>query len=353
MLSFLQSFAKKKTAVPPTMTRSDSMDSAIPSSTVGSSSKGDKDSTPATSMGDAASIAFDATPKPSQRGQGPRSLRARRSHISSYNENVLSGSAKHGYRKTGVDSGSRAVSGETIVEGKSNSTTDFVRQSTLGLDQDWSLEESLPGDSLSVPSYSDEGAKKRRSTRLSVLDFASSVMEQTKSVLGKRERGEISSRAENALSVKQGPGSGITLHSAEPRNYEGPVSKRLRLESNIEDRLSIVAIAHKRPAKRPVKKWLSQGLYVGQDPDFDPRFTTAKNKLKKANTQSEASKRRSLLPLPMFAGRRILETGRDFKLPFNVFSPLPAGQPKPDEWKKTHKSKPTANQAKSTADDLR
>ncbi|KAL8930529.1 MAG: hypothetical protein Q9208_000713 [Pyrenodesmia sp. 3 TL-2023] len=336
MLSFLQSFAKKKTAVQPTMTRSYLIDSAMPTSTVGSSSKGDKDSTPATSMGDSASVAFDPAPQSSQRGEGPRSLRARRSNISSYNENVLSGSAKHGYRRTVVVSVSRAVSGETLVEGKSDTTTDFVQQSTLGLDQDWSLG-SLPGDSLSLPQGSDEGAKKRRSTRLSVLDFASSVMEQTKSVLGKRGRGEISSRTDNTLSVKQASGSGVTVQSTESRDYEGPVSKRLRLESNVEDHSSILTTAHKRPAKRPVKKWLSQGLYVGQDPDFDPRFTTAKNKLKKANAQSDASKRRSLLPLPMFAGRRILETGRDFKLPFNVFSPLPAGQPKPDEWKKTHK----------------
>ncbi|KAI4203441.1 MAG: hypothetical protein LQ346_001790 [Caloplaca aetnensis] len=351
MLSFLQSFAKKKTAVQPTMTRSDSMDSAMPSSAGGTSLKGDKDSTPATSMGDTASIMLDTTPDPRQPGEGLRSLRARRSNISSYNENVLSGSAKHGYRKTGVHSSSRAVSGETLVEGKGNPTTDFVQQSTLGLDQPWSLG-SLPGDSLSVLSRADEGTKKRRSTRLSVLDFASSVMEQTKSVLGKRGRADTSSRAENTLSVKQGSGSHATLKNAEKRNDEGQVSKKLRRESNLEDRPSIVVTAHKGPAKPPAKKWLSQGLYVGQDPDFDPRFTTVKNKLKKANTPSDASKRRSMLPLPMFVGQRILETGRDFKLPFNVFSPLPAGQPKPDEWKKTHKSKPTIIQIKGATEDL-
>ncbi len=343
MLSFLQSFAKKKTAIQPTMTRSDSMNSTLPSSMSGSSSKGDKDSTPATSMGDTVSIVLDTTPDPRQRGEGLRSLRARGSNISSYNENVLSGSAKHGYRKAGVDSCSRAISGETLVDGIGNPTTYFIQQSTLGLDQHWSLA-SLPGDSLSILSRSDEGAKKRRSTRLNVLDFASSVMEHTKSVLGKRGRADISSGAENTSSVNQG--------NAEKRIYEGPVGKKLRRESSLENRPSLVISAHKRPTKLPVKKWLSQGLYVGQDPDFDPRFTTVKNKLKKANTPSAASKRRSMLPLPMFAGQRILETGRDFKLPFNVFSPLPAGQPKPDEWKKTHKSKPMIVQAKSATEDL-
>ena len=34
----------------------------------------------------------------------------------------------------------------------------------------------------------------------------------------------------------------------------------------------------------------------------------------------------------------MLKYGRDFKLPFDVFSPLPVGQPKPDEWRKVNKN---------------
>lgn len=89
---------------------------------------------------------------------------------------------------------------------------------------------------------------------------------------------------------------------------------------------------------------------MGQDPDFDARLTTAKNKLKKANAKPNHSQRRSLLPLPMFAGQRILETGRNYKLPFDVYSPLPPGQPKPDEWKKTRKSKSVAGDQLVVAD---
>jgi histone-lysine N-methyltransferase ASH1L len=40
----------------------------------------------------------------------------------------------------------------------------------------------------------------------------------------------------------------------------------------------------------------------------------------------------------MFAGERLLQTGRDFQLPFDIYSPLPPGQPKPNEWRKTNKS---------------
>jgi histone-lysine N-methyltransferase ASH1L len=40
----------------------------------------------------------------------------------------------------------------------------------------------------------------------------------------------------------------------------------------------------------------------------------------------------------MFKGARLLKNGRDYQLPFDIFSPLPPGQPKPDEWRKTNKS---------------
>ncbi|KAL8772050.1 MAG: hypothetical protein Q9209_002716 [Squamulea sp. 1 TL-2023] len=340
MLSFLQNFGKRKSSSQPVLTRSDSTDSAMLSSTNNSLSKGDKDSTPATSTADTTSITIGTTPKSRERGECSRSLRASRSSISSYNENILSGSAKHGYRKKGADTASRAVSGETLVEGKSDSPTDFLHQSTQGLNQSWSLG-SLPGDNLDMPTKAEDGLNRRKSTRLSVFEFASNVVEQTKSVLGKRGRETTETGKEQTQAIKQEMRSSALSLGVEVPSFEGPVSKRLRLANEFEDcPLEPPAKATRKPSIRPVKRWLSQGLYVGQDADFDPRLTTAKNKLKKANTKLRDSQRRSVLPLPMFAGQRVLETGRNYKLPFDVFSPLPPGQPKPDEWKKTHKSKP-------------
>lgn len=338
MLSFLQNFGKRKSSSHPTMTRAESTDSALLSSSNGTSSKGDKDSTPATSTADTASITFDTTPKPKDRGEGPRSLRPKRSNISSYNENILSGSAKHGYRKKGIDNGSRAVSGETLVEGQSESPANFAQRSTQGLDQSWALD-SLPGENLNIPTKVDDGVTRRKSTRLSVFAFASSVVEQTKTVLGKRARDPMEVGKEQTTAINWELRHATTPLDAEAPSFEGPVSKRLRLANDMKDQPSVPAAkTQRKPSIRPAKRWLSQGLYVGQDPDFDPRLTTAKNKLKKVNAKQNASQRRSVLPLPMFAGQRILETGRNYKLPFDVFSPLPPGQPKPDEWKKTHKS---------------
>ncbi|KAL8733600.1 MAG: hypothetical protein Q9166_002009 [cf. Caloplaca sp. 2 TL-2023] len=339
MLSFLQNFGKRKSSSQPVITRSDSTDSGLLSSSNGTSSKGDKDSTPATSTADTASIAFDTTPKFRERGERNRSLRTSRSNIRSYNENILSGSAKHGYRKKGLDIGSRAVSGETLVVGRNDSPMNFAQQSTQGLNQSWSLG-SLPGDNISMATKAEDGAMRRKSTRLSVFDFASSVMEQTRTVLGKRGRESTEGGNEQTPVIKQETRHIVTSLDVETPSFAGPVNKRLRLANDLEHQSSIpTAKVQRKPSTRSAKRWLSQGLYVGQDPDFNPRLTTAKNKLKKANAKQDTLQRRSMLPLPMFAGQRILETGRNFKLPFDVFSPLPPGQPKPDEWKKTHKSK--------------
>ncbi|KAI4203046.1 MAG: hypothetical protein LQ350_002094 [Teloschistes chrysophthalmus] len=348
MLSFLQSFGKRTLSSQTAMTRSDSSDSALLSNTNRSSSKGDEDSTPATSMEDTASIAFDTTPKPKARGEGSRSLRASRSNISSYNENILSGSAKHGYRKKSVDMSSRAVSGETLVDGRNDCPTSFLQQSTQGLNQDWSLD-ALPGDNLTIFTQAEE-PKRRKSTRLSVLEFASSVMEQTRTVLGKRGREPSDSTKEKTPAVKQEVTHDTTSQTAKTSRFEEPVIKRLRLETGANSDPSSSAKISRKPTKRPAKRWLSQGLYVGQDPDFNPRLTTAKNKLRKADMKPNLPQRRSLLPLPMFAGKRMLDVGRNYKLPFDVFSPLPPGQPKPDEWKKTHKSKLLAPEASNNAD---
>ena len=92
-----------------------------------------------------------------------------------------------------------------------------------------------------------------------------------------------------------------------------------------------------RPPKD--KKWLSSGLYVGQPRTFNPKVSESKNKRKSTSTTTMSEEENHVLPLPMFAGDRLLTSGRDFKLPFDIFSPLPPGQPKPDEWRKDNKNR--------------
>ena len=84
------------------------------------------------------------------------------------------------------------------------------------------------------------------------------------------------------------------------------------------------------------KKWLPHGLYSGQEYTTEMRAYQSKDSLKRKHG---ARAQRRHLPMPMFAGDRMLRYGRDFVLPYDIFSPLPPGQPKPDEWKKANKSK--------------
>ncbi|KAI1007031.1 hypothetical protein K3495_g1192 [Podosphaera aphanis] len=104
---------------------------------------------------------------------------------------------------------------------------------------------------------------------------------------------------------------------------ERPEKKR-KLEDNKASPVSLEATGKLNTEQsRKKKTWLNEGLYVGQ-------------KYGKFWTQYVPN---GVLPLPMWHGKHILEIGRDFKLPFDVCSPLPPGQPKPDEWRKTTKNR--------------
>ncbi|KAK1758366.1 histone-lysine N-methyltransferase ash1 [Echria macrotheca] len=89
--------------------------------------------------------------------------------------------------------------------------------------------------------------------------------------------------------------------------------------------------------KKPrTKKWLDKGLYAGQEAPTDlTRGLTNQEKRKLATLPelSKSHKPNRTLPFPMFNGLRLLITGRDFKLPFDVCNPLPPGQPKPAHYR--------------------
>lgn len=94
-----------------------------------------------------------------------------------------------------------------------------------------------------------------------------------------------------------------------------------------------------KPKKRGSKVWLNKGLYAGQDGrNLDWFSGLSKDERKKMVNVPLPSKPNSILPLPMWHGQRLLHIGRNFKLPFDICSPLPPGQPKPDEWRKVPKS---------------
>ncbi|KAI9893051.1 MAG: hypothetical protein M1814_000598 [Vezdaea aestivalis] len=246
--------------------------------------------------------------------------------------------------------GHRDISGETLVEDPSGEPI----QSLLGdgikaLDLEWTVD-ALPGeDPARAQTKLQEGLKRRHSTRLELVDKVKDSVSSRLSVLGKRGREVKSDAAEKIHDLKRR--ASLRPRTAEKTEELGaPAAKRLKPNGSVKINKADISApleaaklgpkANPVPKKKKEKFWLSRGLYVGQDRAFDGRLTEAKNKAK-IQAEGEGSsmpKERSVLPMPMFFGEKLLKAGRDFKLPYDVFSPLPPGQPKPDEWKKCRKN---------------
>jgi histone-lysine N-methyltransferase ASH1L len=179
----------------------------------------------------------------------------------------------------------------------------------------------------------------RRSSRLSLLDQAKDIMKQTTNVLGKRSRGQKTEKArpDRRASLRPRDVNIPVVPKAAAKVEEPPTKKQRRSEAGIPAPKAATskAVEDDKPKRVPHKRkrWLSHGLYAGQHA-FDPNPAP----LRGDRRQSTAANGRAYLPLPMYSGAKVLENGRDFKLPFDIFSPLPPGQPKPDEWRKTNKS---------------
>ena len=307
--------------------------------------------TPPTSVTDTVSSAFDATRKPAKLARASQRLRHSLSNISSYNEAVLRGTARKGRRQT-IDTISRNVSGETLIADENGDHENFVEETVRPLSRDFDIG-PLPGDDLKMTATPKPEVTRRKSTRIGVFEKASTALERTndamdrtKSVLGKRGRSTVEAGL-GTLRMLKGLTYGKQTReedcSSHVPSFEGPVAKRARLSEKLDEQLQIIPPREAKPEarQRSRKRYLAQGLYVGQHKDFNPRLTETKNRLKSAFTTKDERGKHPLLPLPMFAGQRVMENGRPFKLPFDVFSPLPPGQPKPDEWKKRNKSKST------------
>ncbi|MCJ1395365.1 hypothetical protein MMC18_008249 [Xylographa bjoerkii] len=293
-------------------------------------------STSLTSNTDVTSVPSSNVLEPGKAVSDERRVRRVCTSVHSYNENILSGSARKAPTRKSVVEESRNLSGQTLVPEYEASRSQLIRDSIQLLNLDLRVD-SMPGDEAKQVLTTEERLKQRVSTRLNVLERASSVAERTKSALGKRSR-EAAEHGKEKL-------HGLDWRSKlRPRlqaeaGFGGPVEKKVRMSADTVFKEDPPQIDAKRKAvTRPkTKRWLSQGLYVGQERDFDPRLTEAKNKLKRASTGKRLDRQSLIFPLPMFAGQRTLEIGRDFRLPFDIFSPLSPGQPKPEEWRKTQK----------------
>lgn len=303
-------------------------------------------STPPTSINDAGSTVSTVAAKDNELNASTGRARRSRQSVVNYNENVLANTSRTPIRRKQLKTPTKTESEETLVPKLNKETRQLIENSIQLLDIDWSVD-ALPGDTVKQPTT----AKKPR-TRLPIdkdtIAVASSALQKTASALGKRSRDAVGA----GFGRLQGLGRRQSLRPRvqaviEAREIEATPSKKIKLtEQKAEEIFDARSSSTRKSIAKPLsKKWLSQGLYVGQDPEFDPRYTNAKNEQLRAEKGGKVPEARRILPLPMFAGKRFIENGRPFRLPWEIFSPLPPGQPKPEEWRKTQKSEPAMEAA--------
>ncbi|KAJ5692192.1 hypothetical protein N7462_001615 [Penicillium macrosclerotiorum] len=192
-----------------------------------------------------------------------------------------------------------------------------------------------------VASKNDAVDSPRRSSRLSLVSKASDLLGRASSVLGKRtrdlsEKGKdigrrASLRPRNVAPKEEAPASAPAEPAPKKRRVsESDLSKLRESEVKTPPEEPTPPVQRYKP-----KRWLTHGLYTGQEPSDSPPKQRRSNTSKKAST---GPSQRRMLPMPMFAGSRLVNNGRDYQLPFDIFCPLPSGQPKPDEWRKTNKN---------------
>ncbi|PIG83659.1 histone-lysine N-methyltransferase (Ash1) [Aspergillus arachidicola] len=180
----------------------------------------------------------------------------------------------------------------------------------------------------------------RRSSRLSLLEKASDLVGRASSVLGKRSRDVMGKGKELGRRASLRPRTTAPKEEPTKAASEAPAAKKRRVSESdlpvkIQENEEAVQEAPKPVVRSRTKRWLAHGLYTGQEhTESRPLQSRSRN----AKRKSQGPTQRRLLPMPMFAGDRLLKQGRDFQLPFDIFSPLPSGQPKPNEWRKTNKN---------------
>ncbi|GMG41097.1 unnamed protein product [Aspergillus oryzae var. brunneus] len=180
----------------------------------------------------------------------------------------------------------------------------------------------------------------RRSSRLSLLEKASDLVGRASSVLGKRSRDVMGKGKELGRRASLRPRTTAPKEEPTKAASEAPAAKKRRVSESdlpvkIQENEEAVQEAPKPVVRSRTKRWLAHGLYTGQEhTESRPLQSRSRN----AKRKSQGPTQRRLLPMPMFAGDRLLKQGRDFQLPFDIFSPLPSGQPKPNEWRKTNKT---------------
>jgi histone-lysine N-methyltransferase ASH1L len=367
------------TSLHPEATRASSSDSTNSVITVDASpNTQSSSSTPPTSIGDSVSesstvVKLEDALTTQAQPSGGRSRRARAS-VGTYNVKVLSGTAIHAPKKYSRNNGEadtqtrrRTISGDTLVGALelSNSSTEtfqknanqLVHDGIDALDLEWSVKKLPKSRSqISLGSSPKRTTKQKDLARRKSTRSAGDKVENfTKklSVLGKRGRENFESglaKAKRELrnladtneyaKIDLKPVVLEVWSRGKLVTQEPPKKKKKKEEEEVTAPKveETKQVDKKKAGGRKEKVWLTKGLYAGQEGTNFDYWSSNKGKERERLQDIAPYRPNGILPMPMWHGQRLLQIGRDFKLPFDVCSPLPPGQPKPDEWRKTSSS---------------
>ena len=255
---------------------------------------------------------------------------------------VIISEASRSLKRSPTKKAARGLSGETVVRDINQSKQKLLDDGIEALDMDWTLP-----NSNEILSEKRENQKQDPSRLGKAARAAAGALSSTASSLGKRARGAVESGKEKLRPAANNDRRKISrlqeIEEKEEQEEQEPLRKKTRLSEvpNTDKTSELQQMpARGKQKQKQTKRWLNSGLYAGQPQDFDPRFSRKANEARKNGKVVIAPKiENGSLPMPMFSGQKLFEFDREFNLPFDVFSPLPAKQPKPEEWKKTQSSK--------------
>ncbi|GAB7362761.1 hypothetical protein MBLNU230_g3066t1 [Neophaeotheca triangularis] len=292
-------------------------------------------------------------------GEGRRSRRARPS-VATYDLKKLSAAQ---LEEREVEASRRNVSGltgRTLVDDEEEQTQapEAIRKAEA-MDWEATAEEDLaamgaPSSKLSrKPSVKDRVKKAANKVGSVLGKRGREVVEAGKSKLGMKEESKADPRSERLLKqLDTGPKGyldELDLDSiVEEKEMARPAKKA---KTNGKEPLKEISqppvpASLKRTASgKPGKKWLSHGLFMGQEADVDFTAKGREKKGQKGRPGSSASAdandaqvgKARFPPLPMF---NYLEKTRDFLVPFDVFAPsFKRGDDKPKDWTRLNRNR--------------
>lgn len=297
--------------------------------------------------------------------------RPRASVTGTYNVKVLSGTLVHAPKKFRNADGReldtstrrRTISGDSLISGlcNVNASSGKVTKDVTGLARDGIEAPDLPKPRSQIGLATRESPRKGKKTgnqsevsfRRATRSTSEPIENLTKklSVLGKRGRDKFEANLVKAkrelrrladtnefAKIDTKPVVAEVWSNGKLWTGEEPPSKKAKVEGNVKVEEEKKILEKVKLKKRGPKVWLNKGLYAGQQARNLDWFAGYSKEEKKKLANMPEFKPNGFLPLPMWHGQRLLHAGRNFKLPFDVCSPLPPGQPKPDEWRKVPKS---------------